>query len=397
MSLLLTRYPRALRVLVPSTVMLVAGYSIIWPLTTVYVHDALGRSMTTAGIILMLQSAANLLGNLIGGSLFDAFGGRRTFLLGVAFSLAAALLLIVRHGFDAYLVLMITLGLGIGLVYPCIYAYAAIVWPAGGRRAFNAIYVAQNVGVAAGSLLGGLLAQIRFTLSFAATALLFFLLLLTAIWGFRGEAWHATPGPRTSQPTHKPRAPILAPLLLAGGLFLDWTAYVQWQTTIPADMLRLGIPLSRYSLLWTINGGLILLGQPLSGWIASRAPDIQRQVLLGNGLFIAAFVLLTRTFDYAGFVAAMALSTVGEMIVWPAVPAAADMLAPGNRRGLFQGMISGAASSGRMIGPLLGGFLYDRMQPQLLFGTMAGLFVLGLLVFLAYGARPAGSLAPRGT
>ena len=37
------------------------------------------------------------------------------------------------------------------MIVPAIYAMAGAVWPNGGRTTFNAIYLAQNIGVATGA------------------------------------------------------------------------------------------------------------------------------------------------------------------------------------------------------------------------------------------------------
>ena len=39
------------------------------------------------------------------------------------------------------------------------FAMAGSVWPEGGRKAFNAIYVVQNLGVALGATIGGYVAK----------------------------------------------------------------------------------------------------------------------------------------------------------------------------------------------------------------------------------------------
>jgi MFS family permease len=298
----------------------------------------------------------------------------------------------------------VLLGLGTGLIYPSINAFAAHVWPEGRRAAFNAIYVASNVGVAVGSMAGGLLAQMHFWLAFGVTGTIFLIYAITVLLGWRGQAFRNVAERRTD-----PAAPQaatassglwrLAPWLLALGLFLDWTAYVQWQVTVPVHMLALGYPLSRYSLLWTLNGLLILAGQPLVSFVTRRLPAVKAQVLLGNALFILSFLLLPTARAYVSFLAGMALSTFGEMFVWPGVPAAADRMAPPGRRGLYQGLISGAGSAGRAAGPLFGGLLYDSVPTGTLFLVMVGVFALGLAVFAIYDRfrRPAAPAAASGT
>jgi len=61
--------PRALKLLVLGMIINVTGASFLWPLNTIYIHDHLGKSLTVAGFVLMLNSGASVIGNLIGGSL----------------------------------------------------------------------------------------------------------------------------------------------------------------------------------------------------------------------------------------------------------------------------------------------------------------------------------------
>lgn len=390
----LSRYPRPLRLLVISTVLMVSGFSLLWPLVTIYVHTELHRSMAIAGVILLIQSAANLLGNLVGGHLFDAWNGRRTIVLGSCTATLAAVLMAVFHGIGPYVLLTVVLGLGTGAIYPSVTAFAATVWPEGRRAAFNAIYVANNVGVAIGSFLGGALAQVSFSLSFLTAGVVFAAYGLVALLLFRGPGWQQPLPDRRTAPTEAPRgSPALgaAPLLLAVGLLLDWAAYVQWQTSVPVHMQSLGFSLSSYSLLWTLNGAVILLGQPIISWLVARVPRVKAQILIGNSLFVAAFLLLTENRAYGGFLLTMLVATFGEMLVWPGVPSAADRLAPEGRRGLYQGVTNGAASGGRMLGPLLGGLLYDRYPSDILFGVMVGVFVLAMAIYAIYDRSAKGT------
>ncbi|VTZ93278.1 hypothetical protein LRHP344_01329 [Lacticaseibacillus rhamnosus] len=42
------------------------GISLIWPLTTIYMHEYLGESLTVAGIVLFLNSMFMVIGNSLG-------------------------------------------------------------------------------------------------------------------------------------------------------------------------------------------------------------------------------------------------------------------------------------------------------------------------------------------
>ena len=42
-----------------------------------------------------------------------------------------------------------------------------------------------------------------------------------------------------------------------------WIGYIQWETTIASFTQQINISMSQYSVLWTVNGIMILVAQPL--------------------------------------------------------------------------------------------------------------------------------------
>ncbi|WP_225351154.1 MFS transporter [Lactiplantibacillus paraplantarum] len=59
------------------------GMSFIWPLTTIYMHNVLGKSLTETGIVLMFNSVANVLASTIGGRVFDRGNPYHLLLMGI--------------------------------------------------------------------------------------------------------------------------------------------------------------------------------------------------------------------------------------------------------------------------------------------------------------------------
>lgn len=119
--------------------MLAVASAFIWPLNTIYVHEVMGRSLTTAGLVLLLQSGSGLVTSIVGGHLYDRWGGRPTVVLGAAAVASATLGMALSHAFAGYVAMMVLLGAGSGLIYPAMNAMAGSAWAGGGRRAFNAI------------------------------------------------------------------------------------------------------------------------------------------------------------------------------------------------------------------------------------------------------------------
>lgn len=61
------KMPKIVWLLVIGMAVNVTGSSLIWPLNTIYLHNELGKSLSLAGFVLMLNSGASVLGNLLGG------------------------------------------------------------------------------------------------------------------------------------------------------------------------------------------------------------------------------------------------------------------------------------------------------------------------------------------
>lgn len=379
--------PRSLWLLIIGMVVNVTGSSFLWPLNTIYIHDHLGKSLSTAGIILMLNSAASVAGNLAGGILFDKFGGYKSILLGIGIALLALLGLTFWNDFTPYAIFLTIAGFGSGIIFPSMYAMSGAVWKDGGRKAFNAIYVAQNLGVAVGAALGGIVADYSFKLIFVANLFMYIVFMAIAYFGYKNIA--DRDGVQTSILQENPSAgmnrKLKALLILCIGYLLCWVAYVQWQTTIASYTQEINITLTQYSLLWTVNGALIVAGQPVLNVFLKRfGRSIKSQMVLGMLIFVVAFIVAAYSSSFSGFMAGMIILTAGEMLIWPAVPTVASELAPRGREGFYQGIVNSTATGGRMIGPLLGGILVDLYGMSMLFIILIGLFVISIGTTVVY-------------
>ena len=382
--------PRSLWLLVIGMAVNVTGSSLLWPLNSIYIHEHLGKSLTIAGFILMLNSLASVIGNLFGGVLYDKIGGYLSVLSGIIFTTLSLLGLTIFSNWSSYCIFFILSGFGSGIIYPSMYAMAGNVWPEGGRKAFNSIYVAQNVGVALGSAIGGVIASYSFQLIFLSNTLMYILFFCIAFFYYKGIQIKSVPITSKEKVVKQKKShrikgnPSMYSLAILGfGYLLCWICYVQWQATISTHTQSLGIPLTQYSILWAVNGGLIVFGQPLISLFTKKiCTSIKKQMLIGITIFIVSFILLGQAEIFTGFLVAMIILTIGEMLVWPAVPTIADKLAPKGKEGFFQGIVNSTATGGRMIGPLLGGMLVDLKGITFLIPVLVCLLIVSL--FTAY-------------
>lgn len=382
--------PRALWLLIIGMAVNVTGSSFLWPLNTIYIHEHLGKSLSVAGFVLMLNSAASVIGNLFGGSLFDKIGGYKSIILGIGITIIALIGLTFWPGWPQYIFFLTVVGFGSGIVFPAMYAMAGSVWKEGGRKAFNAIYVAQNLGVAVGAALGGLVASYSFQLIFMANAAMYFIFMLIAVLGYRSIDTRAAKQTNILQENGlvKSRTKLYALLILAIGYLLCWVGYVQWQTTIAAYTQELNISLNQYSILWTINGALIVLGQPVVNKLIKPFQNkLKLQIVIGMVIFMVSYAVAAGAQQFTGFVAGMVILTIGEMLIWPAVPTIANDLAPKGREGFYQGIVNSTATGGRMVGPLMGGILVDLYGMPMLFAVLIGLMFIGIFTTVIYDRK----------
>ncbi|KKB43628.1 MDR family MFS transporter [Bacillus thermotolerans] len=379
--------PKAVWLLVIGMVINVTGSSFLWPLNTIYIHGELGKSLSVAGVVLMLNAGATVVGNLLGGTLFDRLGGYRTILLGAFINVTAMTGMTFWNGWPHYVFFLTIVGFGSGMIFPAVYALVGAVWPEGGRRAFNAIYIAQNAGVALGSALGGFVASFSFAYIFGANLMMFTAFFLIAVFGYR--SMKKVQGSQTSVLAEsgavKSRSKLNALFILCAAYMICWVGYVQWQSTIATYTQELNISLKQYSLLWTINGALIVFGQPLINYLVRIFKDnMKKQIITGICIFAVSFAVTAFAGDFKGFLAAMLILTVGEMLVWPAVPTVANQLSPKGREGFYQGVVNSTATAGRMFGPVLGGMLVDLYGMSVLFFVLIALLAISVSLTVVY-------------
>jgi len=359
----------------------------MWPLNSLFMHNVLGRSLTEAGTIMGLQSACSLVGQFMSGFLSDRFGARKMLTLGLCTAILDLTLIGSFPVWQVYAPGIILFGFAVAFVFVPLNALVASIWPEGGRRGFNYLYVANNAGVAVGTAIGGVVALVSFRLVFLLNALTFTIYFLVIGIGVFQQAPRQQA--KATQHTVKPRLtqdkgfPSLA--ALSAGIFFVWTAYNQWVTVLPIVMTQRGFALPSYSFLWTLNGIFIVTLQPVTALIIRRwATTFQSQFYWACVLMASTYLILEAQMPYASYVVAMLILTLGEMLILPSVPAAAAYLASDGNEGAYQGIVGGAASGGRMLGPVLGGLVFDHAGSSMVWLMAFGAMAIGLTSFGLY-------------
>ncbi|CCI86090.1 MFS family major facilitator transporter [Lactobacillus pasteurii DSM 23907 = CRBIP 24.76] len=358
------------------------GASFIWPLTSVYLNKQLHISLSMIGVVLFFNCSGNILGSIIAGRLYDRFNPYPLAVAGLGLDGAVLFLMAMFHGWPEYWIWLTILGFIGGWNGTLINSIATSIKRYPGRYVFNVIYFSQNLGVVTGTLIVGYLYDYSITLLFVIAGLLFVIACVNAIFNYRPIiAFHkhrmqqAASGQKVkSEPM--PKRNFIMTMVFFVTLGVTWLMYMNWESNLSVYMVSLGIPFHMYSLLWTLNAGLIVVMQGILARFPRIFKNLFHQLVFGVTMFALSFVTLVFAKDFPHFAMSMAILTLGESTAFPAIPAFVNELSPLTSKGKYQGSIMVASGIGRAVGPLFGGMIIDKA------GYLPFFWVAAIVIFM---------------
>jgi len=359
---------------------LVMGF--ILPVNTIFIHKNLHESLVTAGFTLMVYSAFMMIGNALGGVMFDRFSKRGTLYIGYAISILSLLGMSVHHIWPTYAIMLFILGFGMGLVYTAVNAYTAFIaeqMSGNSRVIFNNMYLAANIGIAIGSTAVGFIFKWSIFFTFFIPMLLFVVSgvillfkanLLDTVHEHDDSVGHSY----MSSDTVDPKIEIGASrfnlnlIVICASIFIVWLGYSQWDSNMSAYMLNQGYTTREYGLVFTINAASLLIIQPVMNRVVSKIFKLLKyQIFLGTVIMGLSFLLLPGAKSYLAYVMSMLVLTIGESMVFPTIPALLSKMSTNKNRGTFQSFYSIFGSLGRAIGPYAGSLIVTALSFSSLF------------------------------
>jgi MFS family permease len=362
----------------------------VLPFLALYLTGERGLTVAQAGLMVSLFGAGSFTASLVGGELADRLG-RRPVLL-ISFFVAPFAMLIVGSARTVPVIAGSTLVLGFftDLYRPAVSAAVAdLVPPASRPRAYGYIYWAINLGAAVAPIMAGLMARRNYTLLFIGDALTTFLFGVLVLWGVSETRPHL-PAKQARISLGSRLAAIRAePFLIAfaGLALLFGTIYQQGYVALPVDMRDHGISPELFGLAISLNGALIVvLGIPASNR-AGRWPRFGAMavasLLLGIGYGIPAV-----SGSFAVYALSIAVWTMGEIAGATVAPAIVADLSPIDMRGLYQGVFGSAWGLAHFTGPVLGGWVMERLGGR---GLWLACLAAGIVLAAGYLAMAPGA------
>lgn len=346
------------------------GNSFVWPLTTVYIHDQLHQSLTVAGLVLMFFSGANVAGSVLAGYFFDRARPQRLMIGGLVGAVLTMAAMIVSNSWPAYPLLLTVIGFFNGWLLTLLNSFGTRLRGHDGRFIFNMIYFFNNLGMVCGTTIVGPIYELthhRVGPLFAITMVLYALFIFVVAAFYRLPAVSGPSKHQQGAAVHLPRANAQVVWTLGMGLMLTWLVYAQWSSNLSVYITNQGISLALYSLLWTLNGLLVVLFQLVINQVNKWVRNDYYFVYFGLLTIALSFVILLVAHTYPLFVVGMVVLTLGETTAFPMIPALVNQLTPLAAKGKYQGIINALIAVGKALGPLAGGVVIEQLGYRDLF------------------------------
>ncbi|HPH95067.1 MAG TPA: MFS transporter [Anaerolineaceae bacterium] len=381
------------------------GGSMIWPFLMIYVSGKTQQSLTVCASLMTLSSAMGLLSSFIAGPIVDRVGRKGIMVGSLALNALGYTLMSQAETLPAFALVMALNG----TVNP-LYRVAAdamltdLIPPEKRIDAYSMMRMSNNVGVALGPLLGGILVTVSYNIAFigAAIGLLSYGLLI-GFFGRETKPEHKTPGTAAPKERFGGYGEIFKDRQFMW-FVLDFTAIqicaaLIWVLLGVYAKTNYQVPESLYSFIPTTNAVMVVTLQYFVTRFTKRFPPL---LMLALGAFFYAGATLTIAFgrDFWAFWVSMVIMTIGELILMPTSSTYVANLAPADKRGRYMSLYSLSWGVASGTGPVLGGLASESLGPQATWfgGSAVGFIgVIGyLLLHRIYRApRPAQLEAPK--
>jgi MFS family permease len=254
---------------------------------------------------------------------------------------------------------------------------------------YGILRVAFNLSVVIAPVLAGFLATRSYTLLFVADAITSGITALLVFF-FIGETKPAEEPGRAQESlwvTFKGYAVPLRDrfyLVMLLGTALLGTVYLQLNSSLGVYLRDVHqVPPQGYGYLLSLNALMVVVMQ---FWITRRMTGRSQFLMLGLGAVLTAigFGLYGFVAAYGWFLVAMAVLTVGEMVMVPVGQAIVARLAPEDMRGRYMAVFGYSWTVAGIIGPIMAGVLLDGAHPEWLWYACLGigLAAAGTYVYL---------------
>jgi MFS family permease len=397
---LVSRYPGQFWLMFCGMFISTVGASMIWPFLMLYVSDKLQVPLTAAAALATLNATVGVAASLVGGPITDKVGRKGVMVLSLIANGAAYAVMGQANSLSAFAILMsIT-----GAVNPLYRVggdamMADLIPPEKRPDAYALLRLSNNVGVAIGPMVGGVLVTASYAIAFycAAAGMITYGVLIALFAretlpaeaaGVRVDAL----GGYDKVARDRRFMPFVGAMILT-----QMCATLMWVLMAVYAKKSYQVPENLYGLVPMTNALMVVFFQVAVTQLTKRQPPLK--MLTVGALFYAlgvGSVALAR--GLGGFWISMVIMTMGELIVMPTSSTYAAGLAPADMRGRYMSLYGLTWPVAAGIAPIMGGFMSDTLGPATTWyggfvaGMLATLWFAGLFLRARNGSGPASNV-----
>lgn len=368
--------------------------SLIWPFLIIYIREQLDVPLTTVTSLFTLQSVAGLAATVVISPLMDRFGRRNAMVIGLVASGINLLAMSQADTLFQWAILVPLYGVVNSVFRIGSYAMVADMVDSADRAGvFALLRMGDNLGIALGPALGGLLISVGYALTYTLAAAIQAVLAVFVL-----TMLHETLPDRGAPSASGVRVPSLGygPLLRDRPFLGMWSFYILVQIANSMVFMLLGVYVKEnyaineevYGWIIVVNAVLIVAFQYAVTRLTDRHAPLP-MLMLGAVLYAAGMGIFALSRDVPGFVLGMSVLTFGEMVIVPTATTVTANLAPIDMRARYMGAFSLSFRIGSGVGPLAGGWLSEAIAPAATWYGGGAVCVIAAVGYLWLGRIPA--------
>ncbi len=381
-------YPDAFKVLVLATFIDRLGSFILFPFYSLYITGHFGVGMIEVGILFSIFSAGNIFGGTLGGALADKYGRRAMILLGLVVSGISNIFMGLINDLTIFYILAAFSGLVGNFGGPARQAMIADLLPKEQRaEGFGILRVALNLSAVIGPILGGFLATQSYMLLFILDAVSS---IITAI-----IVYLVIPETKPQKQGDEPGESMVKTIIGYKEVLKDWVfvlflaisavvvlVYMQMNSTLSVFLRDVhGFPEQGFGWLLSMNAIMVVFFQ---FWITKKISKYapMKMMAFGAMFLMIGFCMYGFISEPYMFFIAMAIITVGEMIVFPVGQVAVASFAPEDKRGRYMAVFAFQWAIPNLFGVLVAGLIMESIGPNWVWYFAGILSILAIIGFL---------------
>lgn len=375
-------FNNAFWIVITATLLNQAG-NMAFVFVVLYATQHLGLSLSQGASAFAILSTSMLVSGLLSGNLIDRVGASRVMIVSVFMNGIVLLIIPVVHSYPGLMIACLVWGFFFGVYKPATQTQRSYLSPPGLQKISFSLYrFASNLGMSVGPAVGGYLAAHSFPAIFITNGVANILAGIILIFGFsrslRVAYQHSLEQKKIFSLKWIKYDPALRWFLI--GMVPVSMVFFQHESTLSVYINQnLGLPVSLYGLLFTLNTLLIVFLE-LSLNIATLHWPYRVNFILGTVFITAGFAGLYFATTVWNIIFLSVTWTIGEMILYPSASSYIAEIAPEERRGSYMSLFSTASNLGMLLGPWAGAVVMQQLSGSALWVVCGiwGLFSLAI-------------------